>query len=97
MQHDDQEQEFRRKLELKKAESVRMRLKSYQLGKKGTLDASKFRRNIDASFRRDVEARFFRKVKLFAKTVRIRAESRFFNVQEKLFEGSNRVIGEIQV
>ena len=95
MQHDDQEQEFRRKLELKKAESVRMRLKSYQLGKKGTLDASKFRRNIDASF--GATSRFFRKVKLFAKTVRIRAESRFFNVQEKLFEGSNRVIGEIEV
>ena len=95
MQHDDQEQEFRRKLELKKAESVRMRLKSYQLGKKGTLDASKFRRNINASF--GATSRFFRKVKLFAKTVRIRAESRFFNVQEKLFEGSNRVIGEIQV
>ena len=54
MQHDDQEQEFRRKLELKKAESVRMRLKSYQLGKKGTLDASKFRRNIDRVLQRDV-------------------------------------------
>ena len=97
---DEDEEEAERKLQIEKEESIRMRLKSYRLGHKRTLD--KFRnppshRLASFSGGGHPSKRVFRKLKVLAKQFRVRAENKLVNVQEKLFEGSNRVIGEIQV
>jgi len=77
-----------------------MRLKSYRLGgHKRTPDSSKFRKPPSPSFSGHGHPlkRVFRKLKLLANQFRVRAENKLVNVQEKLFEGSNRVIGEVKV
>jgi mRNA-degrading endonuclease RelE of RelBE toxin-antitoxin system len=97
---DEDEEEAERKLQIQKEESIRMRLKSYRLGgHERAQDSSKFRKPPPPSFsgHGHPSKRVFRKLKLLAKQFRVRAENKLVNVQEKLFEGSNRVIGEIKV
>jgi hypothetical protein len=94
---DEDEEEAERKLQIQKEESIRMRLKAYRL--ETLYRSSKFRKPPPPSFsgHGHPSKRVFCKLKLLAKQFRVRAENKLVNVQEKLFEGSNRVIGEIKV
>lgn len=97
---DEDEEEAERKLQIQKEESIRMRLQAYRLGGHERAPySSKFRKPPPPSFsgHGHPSKRVFRKLKLLAKQFRVRAENKLVNVQEKLFEGSNRVIGEIKV
>jgi hypothetical protein len=97
---DEDEEEAERKLQIQKEESIRMRLQAYRLGGHERAPySSKFRKRPPPSFsgHGHPSKRVFRKLKLLAKQFRVRAENKLVNVQEKLFEGSNRVIGEIKV
>jgi len=96
-EEDHEDEEKQRKIELTKEESVRMRLKAYRLGLKRSLKKGRVAASASIGHRANAASHALRKLRLLAKRFRMRAENRLMNVQEKLFEGSNRVIGEIKI
>jgi voltage-gated sodium channel len=95
-EEDHEDEEKQRKIELTKEESVRMRLKAYRLGLRRSLKRVAHA-SASIGHRANAASHALRKLRLLAKRFRMRAENRLMNVQEKLFEGSNRVIGEIKI